>query len=127
MEGLFTQKSITKSMITSTIISECGTLLTEMLGVSSALVTHIKTVRLVERPLFGETHIKANFNAKFTKSYLLMRINNEITANTLLSNVRPRIARHPFAATAGTLELSKASSSTLIRRQRCKVGEVTQS
>lgn len=72
--------------------------------------------------------IKWNKNIQFIKSfagysllycllldtYLFMRENVNIAFNASLCDIRPRVARHPFSLTLGTLVLAKTSFFALI-------------
>lgn len=55
-----------------------------------ALIGHVQSVRLLQRPLF-------------------MRIDVHATLDTFLAHIGPAVARHPFAFTLGTLVLSEAT------------------
>lgn len=53
--------------------------------------------------------------ANIFSTYLFVWINIDLACLTFLPHISPRIARHPFSITFGTLEFAKASSGTLVR------------
>lgn len=69
-----------------------------MLRVNLALIRHVQSIRLLQRPL-------------------LVRVDVYVALDAFLAHIGPAVTRHPFALALGTLVLAEASFFPLVRRQ----------